>query len=198
MDTPFKLQRNTGDATNLICLGAQFSQFMQDMGSVLEFNQGIQLLVNVLPIELRTLPDKNAFNINPIFAARRKGFHDNEVFRGASANEDAARKCEEAGAPDSGFFKWQAAQGNVEADARGSLQKKNPVAQREQFSVWNARLKMLEKCSDERFFTAKACQKGKIDINSFTRFAPALKRQPADKTKAPAICGASLSKQGDC
>ena len=73
-----------------------------------------------------------------------------------------------------GFFEGQTSERDIDTNSGTRTQEQHAPSQRELHRIGNTSLKSFKQPSYERLFIANAGEEGKVHIDGFARFAPAL------------------------
>jgi hypothetical protein len=142
------------------------------------------------------LPDDDALDIHPILSTAGERFHHDEVLGGAGSELNLGGILEKRCPLHRQFLKWQGSQGNVKPYASRGLKEKDPVLKRKLGRVRDSSLERLEEDVNERLLAAKAGEKGQVCVHCYSRLTPTEDRNPAYKTKTPAVLLADFLQLG--
>lgn len=171
-------------------------QLLENLGHLLQFGQGPQLLANVGPIKFPCLPHDDPLDIDPILPAAGESFQDHQVFGGTSSQGNLGRKIEMRGAANDQLFKRQPSQCYIESYALARPEQQHSPFQGKLGGVGESSFKVVQQNFYERPFPAESRQESKVDVNGLARLAPALERQSPYETELPALSLANRLKLG--
>ena len=154
---------------------------------VLEFDERVQILKHLCPVEPGSLPDENAFDVNPVLIAIGEGLVHDEIFRRASEQCVVGIKPPWGRSIDGVLLERKSPKSDIESHAIGGGEQEDAIPERKSTRVIHTRLEFPEEGIDKAFFIPKSGDHGQIGIVRVSILPPSLERHSANDAETIAL-----------
>lgn len=141
---------------------------------------------DVVPVQMiRSLANDDPADVVPVQIAVGEGLHHDEVLGCAEFHGGARFHLDHDGPSDGLLLKGKRSQGDVDSDACGGLQEKDPVPECKITGSLDAGLIMSKPFVDKGFLPSKSRQEGEIKVHGEAGFPPMENCDAADDAELP-------------